>query len=95
MLQTAPRSCPIIPFQKRSPNFSKSALQKKPVYALYSRVSTKDEGQDNVNRDELARLDAEGLTMAEIGEQLGISAASVCRMLKAHRIQRGTSLAIA
>jgi DNA invertase Pin-like site-specific DNA recombinase len=25
-----------------------------------------------VNRDELARLDAEGMTMAEIGEQLGI-----------------------
>jgi DNA invertase Pin-like site-specific DNA recombinase len=46
-----------------------------------------------VNRDELARLDSEGLTMAEIGEQLGISAASVCRMLKAHRIQR-TSQAI-
>ena len=47
-----------------------------------------------VNRDELARLDAEGLTMAEIGEQLGVSAASVCRMLKAHRIQRGTSQVI-
>jgi DNA invertase Pin-like site-specific DNA recombinase len=38
-----------------------------------------------INRDELARLDAEGLTMAEIGEQLGISAASVCRILKAPR----------
>jgi DNA invertase Pin-like site-specific DNA recombinase len=47
-----------------------------------------------VKRDELARLDSEGLTMAEIGEQLGISAASVCRMLKAHRIKRGTSQAI-
>jgi DNA invertase Pin-like site-specific DNA recombinase len=42
-----------------------------------------------VNRDELARLDAEGLTMAEIGEQLGISAVSMCRMLKAHRVQAG------
>jgi hypothetical protein len=48
-----------------------------------------------VNRDELARLDEEGLTMAEIGQQLAISAASVCRMLKAHRIQRRTSQAIA
>jgi DNA invertase Pin-like site-specific DNA recombinase len=47
-----------------------------------------------VNRDELARLDSGGLTMAEIAEQLGISAASVCRMLKAHRIQRGMSQAI-
>jgi hypothetical protein len=47
-----------------------------------------------VNRDELARLDSEGLTMAEIGEQLGISAASVCRMLKAHRIQRKIPQAI-
>lgn len=45
-----------------------------------------------VNRDEVARLDEEGLTMAEIGEQLGISAASVCRMLKAHRAQRGNPL---
>jgi hypothetical protein len=47
-----------------------------------------------VNRDELAHLDSEGLTMAEIGEQLGISAASVCRMLKAHRIQRRIPQAI-
>jgi DNA invertase Pin-like site-specific DNA recombinase len=47
-----------------------------------------------VNRDELARLDEEGLTMAEIGQQLGISAASVCRMLKAHRMQRAISQAI-
>jgi DNA invertase Pin-like site-specific DNA recombinase len=47
-----------------------------------------------VNRDELARLDAEGLTMAEIGLQLGISAASVCRMLKAHRLQGSLSQAI-
>ena len=47
-----------------------------------------------VNREELTRLDAEGLTMAEIGQQLGISAASVCRILKAHRIQRGVSQTI-
>ena len=33
-------------------------------------------------------LNSERLTMAEIGEQLGISAASVCRMLKAYRMQR-------
>jgi hypothetical protein len=38
-------------------------------------------------RDEFARLDKEGLTMAEIGQQLGTSAASVCRMLKAYWIQ--------
>jgi len=46
------------------------------------------------NRDGLARPDAEGLTIAEIGEQLGISAASVCRVLKAHPIQRGVSQAL-
>jgi putative DNA-invertase from lambdoid prophage Rac len=38
-----------------------------------------------VNRDKIARLDEQGLTMKEIGEEMGISAASVCRMLKAHR----------
>jgi hypothetical protein len=43
----------------------------------------------------LARLDEEDLTMVEIGEQLGISAASVCRMLKARRIRRGIAQAIA
>ena len=46
-----------------------------------------------VNRDEPARLDSVGLTMAEIGEQLGISAASVCRMLKARQIQRSQAIA--
>jgi DNA invertase Pin-like site-specific DNA recombinase len=45
-----------------------------------------------VDRAEVARLDEEGLTMAEIGAQLGISAASVCRMLKAHRIQRAQAI---
>jgi len=38
-----------------------------------------------VNRDEVARLDEDGLTMREIAEEMGISPASVCRMLKAHR----------
>ena len=38
-----------------------------------------------VNREKIARLDEEGWTMAEIGQEMGISAASVCRMLKAHR----------
>ena len=38
-----------------------------------------------VNRGEIARLDEEGLTMREIAEEMGISAASVCRMLKANR----------
>ena len=38
-----------------------------------------------VNRGEIARLDEEGLTMREIAEEMGISPASVCRMLKAHR----------
>jgi DNA invertase Pin-like site-specific DNA recombinase len=40
-----------------------------------------------VNRHELARLDAEGLPMAEVGEELGIPAASFCQMLKAHQIK--------
>ena len=38
-----------------------------------------------VDRDRLDRLDEEGLTTREIGEELGISAASVSRLLKAHR----------
>src|SRR5262249_51347781 len=37
-----------------------------------------------VDRDRIAELDAEGWTTREIGEEVGISAASVCRMLKAH-----------
>ena len=46
-----------------------------------------------VNRDKIARLDEQGLTMKEIGEEMGISAASVCRMLKAHRsLSPGASL---
>jgi DNA invertase Pin-like site-specific DNA recombinase len=37
-----------------------------------------------VDRDRIAELDEAGLTMREIGEEMGISAASVCRILKAH-----------
>jgi DNA invertase Pin-like site-specific DNA recombinase len=37
-----------------------------------------------VDRDRIAALDAYGWTTREIGEEFGISAASVCRMLKAH-----------
>jgi DNA invertase Pin-like site-specific DNA recombinase len=36
------------------------------------------------DRDKIAELDADGWTMREIGEEMGISAASVCRVLKAH-----------
>ena len=38
-----------------------------------------------VDRNRLARLDEEGWTTREIGEEMGISAASVSRLLKAHR----------
>jgi len=38
-----------------------------------------------VNRDKISDLDQAGLTMREIAEEMGISAASVCRILKAHR----------
>ena len=38
-----------------------------------------------VDRNRLARLDAEGMTTRQIGEELGISAASVSRLLKRHR----------
>ena len=38
-----------------------------------------------VDRDRLALLDEEGWTTREIGEEMGISAASVSRLLKAHR----------
>jgi DNA invertase Pin-like site-specific DNA recombinase len=37
-----------------------------------------------VDRDRIAALDAEGWTTREIGEEMGISAASVCRVLKSH-----------
>jgi DNA invertase Pin-like site-specific DNA recombinase len=38
-----------------------------------------------VDRDRMAQLDEEGWTTREIGEEMGISAASVSRLLKAHR----------
>lgn len=41
-----------------------------------------------LNRERIARLDEEGYTMREIGEEMGISAASVCRILKAYRRTR-------
>jgi DNA invertase Pin-like site-specific DNA recombinase len=41
-----------------------------------------------VDRDRLAQLDEEGLTTGEIAEELGISAASVSRLLKNHRRPR-------
>jgi DNA invertase Pin-like site-specific DNA recombinase len=37
-----------------------------------------------VDRDRLTQLDEEGWTTREIGEEMGISAASVSRLLKAH-----------
>ena len=37
-----------------------------------------------VDRKRIAQLDEEGLTMREIAEEMGISAASVCRILKGH-----------
>jgi DNA invertase Pin-like site-specific DNA recombinase len=37
-----------------------------------------------VDRQRIGELDALGYTTREIGEELGISAASVCRILKAH-----------
>jgi DNA invertase Pin-like site-specific DNA recombinase len=38
-----------------------------------------------VDRDRLAQLDEEGWTTREIGEEFGVSAASVSRLLKGHR----------
>jgi len=37
-----------------------------------------------VDRDKIAELDADGWTMREIGEEMGVSPAFVCRVLKAH-----------
>src|ERR1017187_3537165 len=45
-----------------------------------------------VNRAKVVQMDSEGLTTREIGEELGISAASVCRILKgrvSERARRG------
>jgi DNA invertase Pin-like site-specific DNA recombinase len=38
-----------------------------------------------LDRERIATLDEEGWTMREIGEEMGISAASVCRILKGYR----------
>ena len=38
-----------------------------------------------VDRNRLAQLDEDGWSTREIGEEMGISAASVCRLLKAYR----------
>jgi DNA invertase Pin-like site-specific DNA recombinase len=38
-----------------------------------------------VDRERIALMDEEGLTMREIGDEMGISAASVCRILKSFR----------
>jgi predicted transcriptional regulator len=38
-----------------------------------------------VDRKRIAQLDEEGLSLREIAEEMGISAASVCRILKSHR----------
>ncbi len=37
-----------------------------------------------VNRTKVAQMDAEGMTVREIADELGISAASVCRILKSN-----------
>jgi DNA invertase Pin-like site-specific DNA recombinase len=39
-----------------------------------------------VNRAKVVEMDADGMTTREIGEELGISAASVCRILKANGV---------
>jgi len=38
-----------------------------------------------IDRDKIAALDESGLTMREIAEEMGVSAAYICRALKAHR----------
>ena len=38
-----------------------------------------------VDRQKIAELDADGLNLREIGEEMGISPATVCRILKAYR----------
>lgn len=44
-----------------------------------------------VNRAKVAQMDFEGLTTREIGEELGISAASVSRILRTPRAAPGMS----
>jgi DNA invertase Pin-like site-specific DNA recombinase len=38
-----------------------------------------------VDRERLAQMDEEGFTLREIAEEMGISAATACRLLKSHR----------
>jgi DNA invertase Pin-like site-specific DNA recombinase len=38
-----------------------------------------------LDRERIARMDEEGSTLREIGEEMGVSASSICRILKAHR----------
>jgi predicted transcriptional regulator len=39
-----------------------------------------------LDREQIARLDEEGYTTREIGAELGISAASVSRLLRSYRL---------
>jgi DNA invertase Pin-like site-specific DNA recombinase len=45
-----------------------------------------------VNRDKVIQMDADGMTTREIGEELGISAASVCRILRAAGLAKRTGV---
>jgi DNA invertase Pin-like site-specific DNA recombinase len=47
-----------------------------------------------VDRDRVSLLDEEGWTTREIGEEMGISAASVSRLLKAHHRPQNPSLGL-
>jgi DNA invertase Pin-like site-specific DNA recombinase len=38
-----------------------------------------------VDRERIAQMDEEGFTLREIAEEMGISAATACRLLKSHR----------
>jgi DNA invertase Pin-like site-specific DNA recombinase len=38
-----------------------------------------------LDRERIARMDEEGFTMREIAEEMGVSAASICRLLKGYR----------
>jgi DNA invertase Pin-like site-specific DNA recombinase len=45
-----------------------------------------------LDHERIARMDEEGHTLREIAEEMGISAASVCRILKSHRHVAPSSL---
>jgi DNA invertase Pin-like site-specific DNA recombinase len=38
-----------------------------------------------LDRERVSRMDEEGFTMREIAEEMGVSAASICRLLKGYR----------